>query len=315
MKYPPRCTAFLTATVLASALATGCMIDDDASQLGPRPRTRTRSTRTRSTRTPSMAAVWTGLALAPLTSDHLSDTSSRPSTTRHDPEDGHDGQRLREQTLTYVYSCAMPADATMTVVTPGGRSFDYKGALGVAPGWGQAPIQSKTGASARPPGRPCCSARYQPGQCGQDCQQWVSACVIARINAFGVKVQISMAGRQPGAEPQRHRESDRSPSRRARSSATSWSILRSCTPARARAWSADWQLIDGSVAAVRLPPCAHLRPRQHQPVPDRLPGYCSENVTCGPDNIYGYYNRCQAPDGTWYSQVATTYMPTPISTT
>ncbi len=78
------------------------------------------------------------------------------------------------QMLQYVYDCAMgPNQSTVldpkTEANPDGVNLELRGGIGLWPAWGD-------------PG----------GACGGSCQRWVSACVLARTNAYGVKVDISM---------------------------------------------------------------------------------------------------------------------------
>ncbi|MDQ3337944.1 MAG: HYR domain-containing protein [Myxococcota bacterium] len=78
--------------------------------------------------------------------------------------------------LQYIYSCAMPAGVSK-VLDPSGANVLLEGAIGLAPAW-DGPA----------------------GACDETCQRWVSACVLARTNAYGVHVQISM--RAPDSAPQ-----------------------------------------------------------------------------------------------------------------
>jgi hypothetical protein len=68
--------------------------------------------------------------------------------------------------FSYVVSCALPVGQSVSVA---GTTFE--GITGVAPGWGV------DGAS-----------------CDGTCQQWVSACVISRVNFLGVHVELSQRG-------------------------------------------------------------------------------------------------------------------------
>lgn len=96
-------------------------------------------------------------------------------------------QKLRNnpytrQVLKYVYECAMPPGTPIvldpkTQADPAGANVALDGLIGLAPEWGQA-----------------------GGACNESCQQWVTACVLARTNAYGVKVDISM--RAPDDAPQ-----------------------------------------------------------------------------------------------------------------
>jgi cysteine-rich repeat protein len=83
------------------------------------------------------------------------------------------------QLLHYLYECAMTPQQS-TVIDPGDEShanLTLRGRIGLAPQWGQ-------------PG----------GLCDESCQRWVTACLLARTNAYGVKVDISM--RAPDNAPQ-----------------------------------------------------------------------------------------------------------------
>jgi hypothetical protein len=74
-------------------------------------------------------------------------------------EDGRD-------VLSYVIGCALPASESRTV-TYSGTAYTFDGSIGLAPDWG-----------VRPPN---VSER-----------RWVTACLLARTNLFGVSVPISM---------------------------------------------------------------------------------------------------------------------------
>jgi hypothetical protein len=77
------------------------------------------------------------------------------------------------EVFKYIVSCALPPGAQVNVVA-GGVSYSYAGELGLAAPWG-APN----------------------GTCNTTCQQWVSACVMSRVDYLGVKVQISVRGDTP----------------------------------------------------------------------------------------------------------------------
>ena len=62
------------------------------------------------------------------------------------------------------------------------------------------PLKGATSASAS---TPTVRPGAQTGTCDESCQRWVSACVLARTNAYGVHVQISM--RAPAVAPLRSR--------------------------------------------------------------------------------------------------------------
>jgi hypothetical protein len=73
-----------------------------------------------------------------------------------------------ESLLRYAIGCALPADASVS--TDDGTQFT--GSLGLAPQWAERSLDSSE-------------------------QRWVSACLLARTNLFGVHVSISMRGERP----------------------------------------------------------------------------------------------------------------------
>ena len=75
--------------------------------------------------------------------------------------------------LKYIVSCALPAGRKVSFVADG-VSYTYPGELGLAPQWEKI-----------------------DGKCNTACQQWVSACVMARVDYLGVKVLISVRGDTP----------------------------------------------------------------------------------------------------------------------
>jgi hypothetical protein len=79
--------------------------------------------------------------------------------------------------LRYMYSCAMPAGSSMELVIGGVSYGTYEGQIGLAPQWG-----------------------IEGGSCDQSCQRWVSACMLARTNYYGVPVRISLRGNHPALQ-------------------------------------------------------------------------------------------------------------------
>lgn len=75
------------------------------------------------------------------------------------------------EVFTYIVSCALPEGQSISVQS-GGQSYSFDGSLGLAPEWG----------------RP-------HGKCDETCQEWVSACVLARTDYLGEHVGISIRGR------------------------------------------------------------------------------------------------------------------------
>jgi len=72
----------------------------------------------------------------------------------------------------YVVACALPAGSSVTVQDSTGHSYTFWGEIGLAPGWETA--------------TPTIADRH-----------WVTACLLARTNYYGVEVQISMRGSHP----------------------------------------------------------------------------------------------------------------------
>ncbi|HEY5925859.1 MAG TPA: hypothetical protein VIV11_29430, partial [Kofleriaceae bacterium] len=83
----------------------------------------------------------------------------RPDSDTYNPHTG--------KVLQYIYECAMPATRSTRLDLGDGYELVLTGKIGLAPQWFD-------------------------GACDQSCQRWVSACVLARTNAYGVKVPISM---------------------------------------------------------------------------------------------------------------------------
>jgi hypothetical protein len=92
--------------------------------------------------------------------------------------DGFTEGELARQFLSYVYSCSMPMGSSMRLVF-GDRDYGtVEGGLELAPEWGVA-----------------------GGACNERCQRFVSACLLARTNFWGVPVQISLRGDHPSLIP------------------------------------------------------------------------------------------------------------------
>ncbi len=70
--------------------------------------------------------------------------------------------------VSYLVQCALPEGSTVTL-SDGSNTYSFAGAVGLAPGWATtAPTASE--------------------------KRWVSACLLARTNAYGESVAISMRG-------------------------------------------------------------------------------------------------------------------------
>jgi outer membrane protein assembly factor BamB len=88
--------------------------------------------------------------------------------------------------LKYIYECAMTTDQSTTLdpatpLDPDAANVELHGRIGLAPEWGN-----------------------EGGTCDLSCQRWVTACVLARTNAYGVPVDISM--RVPDDAPEHIKE-------------------------------------------------------------------------------------------------------------
>jgi hypothetical protein len=81
------------------------------------------------------------------------------------------------EVLTYIVSCALPADAHIELEIEG-DTYDFDGQLGLAPEWGE-----------------------DGGSCDADCKEWVSACVVARLDYTGESVMISVRGDHDALTP------------------------------------------------------------------------------------------------------------------
>ena len=74
-------------------------------------------------------------------------------------------------TAEYLVECALPQGDVVTK-TVGGQTLELEGLLGLAPEWADGP-------------------------CDEDCQQWVSACLLARTNVSGQPVTIWIQSDHP----------------------------------------------------------------------------------------------------------------------
>jgi len=74
--------------------------------------------------------------------------------------------------LTYMLGCALTPTQSLTLTTSTGTPFTFTGLLGVAPAWTTRALTL-------------------------DEQRWVTGCLLARVNYFGVVVNLSMRGNLP----------------------------------------------------------------------------------------------------------------------
>ena len=78
-----------------------------------------------------------------------------------------------QEFVTYLVECTLPLGRSITKNDPvHGGTITFDGYVGLAPQW-------------------------ETGACGEDCQQWVSACLLARSNALGRSISIEMVASHP----------------------------------------------------------------------------------------------------------------------
>jgi hypothetical protein len=79
-------------------------------------------------------------------------------------------------TLSYLIKCALPAGKRITKKDQNGNSHTFSGSVGVAPAW-------------------------ENGACNDQCQRWISACMLAHVNATGTSLPIWFVA-DPSRQPQ-----------------------------------------------------------------------------------------------------------------
>jgi hypothetical protein len=79
--------------------------------------------------------------------------------------------------LEYVVRCALPDGQALEVPRWPADPHSYAGGIGVGGSW------------------------LAGGACDEDCQEWVSACLLAHVNGLGVSVAISLRGDHPALAP------------------------------------------------------------------------------------------------------------------
>lgn len=98
-----------------------------------------------------------------------------------------DGRKLVE----YLYSCAMPAGTDLAL------EFSTEGTDGSTCDGGTLSADGLTCSYGTLSGQLGLAPTWGTEECGESCQRWVSACVLARTNYWGVRVEISMRGAHP----------------------------------------------------------------------------------------------------------------------
>lgn len=76
-------------------------------------------------------------------------------------------------TVSYLARCALPPGHKLVKTDQYGKSYTFAGSLGVAPEW-------------------------ETGACGQSCQGWVTACMLAMVNTTGMHYPIWVDGQPTG---------------------------------------------------------------------------------------------------------------------
>jgi hypothetical protein len=102
------------------------------------------------------------LAANKLAANKLSASALPSNTTLVDSADGR-------EVLSYVVGCALTAAQSVQVRATGGTVYTFSGQIGLAPSWATS--------------APTLTDRH-----------WVTACVLSRVNLYGVSVQLSMRG-------------------------------------------------------------------------------------------------------------------------
>ena len=77
-----------------------------------------------------------------------------------------------QMTLSYIIRCALPASHTITMKDLSGNPIPFNGELGMAPSW-------------------------EYGACNKDCQEQISACVLAHVNTTGIHIPLWLDGDSP----------------------------------------------------------------------------------------------------------------------
>jgi hypothetical protein len=149
-------------TLLLAVVLAGCMVEDLQTD---EPQTSTvEEAVTASNRLASNRLASNRLASNRLASNSLG-AAALTSTTLIDSADGR-------EVFSYIVKCALPTGKSVTLKDSLGTRYTFAGEVGLAPTW-----QTTT---------PTASER-----------RWVTACLLARTNYYGVSVQLSMRGAHP----------------------------------------------------------------------------------------------------------------------
>lgn len=111
------------------------------------------------------ALTQTALTQSPLTQSSLAQNALTQAAL-NDPN--------ARELFSYVVSCALPAGSELSYAASDGNTYTFDGSLGLAPEWGQ-----------------------PNGRCNELCQQYVSGCVLSRLDYVGEHVTLSVRGANP----------------------------------------------------------------------------------------------------------------------
>ncbi len=120
---------------------------------------------------PEGPVILNGLNLGPLTVASIDPDELAELNSESLASNGETIGDAARQILAYAYSCALPATSSMQLQL-GEDTWEFNGLLGLAPEW-------------------------ETGACDLACQEWVSACMLARTNQFGTEVKLSLRGDHP----------------------------------------------------------------------------------------------------------------------
>ncbi len=186
------------------------------------------------------------------------------------------------EVMSYIVGCALPTGSSVTLTDPSGASYTYPGWIGLAPNWATSP--------------PTVSDR-----------RWVSSCVLARTNLYGISVQISMRN---ASNPRLATTS---------SEVTDFSVVEAAfygdlfAPVPVMYACSNRQFASSPVAAIEsLRACARSVNGVTTECGFTFTGFCGTTYTdgrpkpCG--NNAGSYSPCKG-GATSYSEAITTYLP------
>jgi hypothetical protein len=141
--------------LLLAVMATGCAVSDPSLSS-------TESHVEAANRLATNRLATNRLATNRLATNGLSDATSIADLKEMASDEG--GREL----LTYMVSCALPEGQSITVETDD-ASYTFDGLLGLTPTWVDTPLSLAD-------------------------RHWLSACLLARVNYYGVTVHLSMRG-------------------------------------------------------------------------------------------------------------------------